>query len=506
MTVLDLHAFAADATAEPIRAHYLAAASMAIIRSSNEPVALVELLDLVDVDWFPTTGQQALYRALIDLAPTAGPTAIITTASLVRVAEGFAGKTGWARTQINALYGLPIETDPTVWRELVLPVWRRHRTRAQIRQLNALVDEQMSMAATEDRWAKALQATCDMQAALSGLYEVQQDQHPFLAVKAAALGPKLEHRTIASGLPALDGYLQGGFTPPENPSGGRLICLAGRPAMGKSAAALVLAANIANAGASALYVSLEMGREQITRRLHSYLDYLECLEHGGNPITSRQLREQSLTHEQRQRYMATDHEALSHRFHFHRGDFCITPEDLVTQIHLARKRDPGLALVVLDYLTLVEMPGRNPVQEVGQLTKLLKRTSLQLGIDILALAQLSRGPESRTNKRPMLSDLRESGRIEEDCDIVLGVYRDSYYNPESDPYELELIILKNREGPVGTCRATCHYEHGAILPAGSAPLHYRPEPNPPLPPQPVAAALGWERAPSDTYEPLPYSD
>ena len=113
-----------------------------------------------------------------------------------------------------------------------------------------------------------------------------------------------------------------------------------------------------------------------------------------------------------------------------------------------------LGLVMIDYLQLMEGSGSdNRVQELSRITRGLKQMARELNVPVIALSQLSRGVEARTNKRPMLSDLRESGSIEQDADLVLMIYRDEYYNPETpDRGITEVIVTKHRNGPVGTVK------------------------------------------------------
>jgi replicative DNA helicase len=121
---------------------------------------------------------------------------------------------------------------------------------------------------------------------------------------------------------------------------------------------------------------------------------------------------------------------------------------------LMAEQGKELGLIVIDYLQLMEGSGSdNRVQELSRITRSLKGMARELNVPVMALSQLSRGVEARTNKRPMLSDLRESGSIEQDADLVLMIYRDEYYNPETtDRGITEVIVTKHRNGPVGTCK------------------------------------------------------
>ena len=120
---------------------------------------------------------------------------------------------------------------------------------------------------------------------------------------------------------------------------------------------------------------------------------------------------------------------------------------------LQAEQNGNLGLIVIDYLQLMEGAGDNRVQELSRITRSLKGLARELSVPIIALSQLSRGVEARTNKRPMLSDLRESGSIEQDADIVMMLYRDEYYSPDTPERGVtEVIIAKHRNGPTGTIK------------------------------------------------------
>lgn len=221
---------------------------------------------------------------------------------------------------------------------------------------------------------------------------------------------------------------------------GNLVVLAGRPAMGKTALGVNIAENVAINGGTALVFSLEMPGDDLAER--------SIARAGG--INTQALREGRLTND--------DYERLSLALAKLNGTRLIIDEDPATatvpQIRrkaLRVKREGGLSLVVIDYLQLMRGDGGNRNEEIGGITRGLKLLAKELRVPIVLLSQLNRGVEDRTDKRPMMSDLRESGAIEQDADVILMAYRDDYYNPNSTfKGYAEILIRKQRMGPIGT--------------------------------------------------------
>lgn len=222
-----------------------------------------------------------------------------------------------------------------------------------------------------------------------------------------------------------------------------LIIVAARPSVGKTAFALNIAQNVGTkAGENVAIFSLEMGAEQLVMRML-------CAE--GN-INAQNLRTGSLTDEDWKKLtMAMG--SLSNS-----GIFIDdTPGVRISEIRSKCRRlkqEHGLGMILIDYLQLIQGSGRsgeNRQQEVSEISRSLKALARELEVPVIALSQLSRGVEQRQDKRPMMSDIRESGSIEQDADIVAFLYRDDYYDKESENKNIiEIIIAKQRNGPVGT--------------------------------------------------------
>ena len=239
---------------------------------------------------------------------------------------------------------------------------------------------------------------------------------------------------LSTGLSAIDSKITG-----LNKSD--LILVAARPGMGKTSLALNVALNVARGGKTVAVFSLEMSREQLATRLLSSEALVE-----NNRLRTGLLRE-------------TDWEKIAGAATvLNRLDVRIDDNPLlsVADMNAKCRRLENLALVVVDYLQLMSSAGgsgrggENRQQVVSDMSRMLKIMAKELNVPVICLSQLSRANEKRDDKRPMLSDLRESGAIEQDADIVMFLYRDDYYNEDSEKHNIaECIIAKNRHGETG---------------------------------------------------------
>lgn len=222
---------------------------------------------------------------------------------------------------------------------------------------------------------------------------------------------------------------------------GDLIVIAGRPSMGKTAMALTLISNAARQGYGIGIFSLEMAAEQLTLRMLSSESGIAHHNIRNATITSQEWVElTNVATKLAESKIFIDDTAML---------------DIMTLRAKARKLKAmhNIDILVVDYLQLLHSPQRheNRHQEVSDISRSLKGLAKELNIPVIALAQLSRAVDSRMDKRPMLSDLRESGAIEQDADVIGFLYRDVVYNPETEyPALAELIIGKQRNGPTGT--------------------------------------------------------
>ncbi len=243
---------------------------------------------------------------------------------------------------------------------------------------------------------------------------------------------------VPSGYRDLD-RLTSGFQP------GNLVVVAARPSMGKSAFGLGVAANLAvRHGIPVAVFTLEMSKAEVTQRLM-------CSE---AKVESQRLRTGRLAPEDWPRLTAAcDKLAKAPVFVDDTGS--VTMMEIRSKARRLKSKQPDLGLVVVDYLQLMTSgtTAENRVQEVSQISRSLKLLARDLELPILAMSQLSRAVEQRHDKRPILSDLRESGSIEQDADLVAFLYRDDYYDEESQqPGIAEVILAKHRNGPTDTVK------------------------------------------------------
>ena len=277
-------------------------------------------------------------------------------------------------------------------------------------------------------------------------------------------GPKSVPDIIPSVIDRIDAMMESsdgitgtssGFTDLDELTSGlhpaNLLIVAGRPSMGKTTFAMNLAENVARGAEKPVLVfSLEMPSEDIVLRMISSLGRVE-----QNALRNGRLEDEHWAK------ITTAMEVLSKDFNMHIDDSAaLSPAEMRSRARKVYKEHDGLSMIVVDYLQLMKVPGyeNNRTQEVSEISRALKSLAKELNVPVVALSQLNRGVDDRSDKRPMMSDLRESGAIEQDADVIMFVYRDEVYHKDKDDNKGlgEIIIGKQRNGPIGSIKV--HFE------------------------------------------------
>lgn len=245
-----------------------------------------------------------------------------------------------------------------------------------------------------------------------------------------------------------------------------LIIVAGRPSMGKTSFAMNMVENIAIKGDKPVAVfSMEMPGEQLAMRMMSSL----------GRIDQHKVRTGKLDDDEWPRLTSAINILAEARL-FIDDTPAMTPTEVRARARRLTREYGQLGLIVLDYLQLMQAPGNseNRVAEISHISRSLKALAKELNVPVVALSQLNRNLEQRPNKRPVMSDLRESGSIEQDADVIVFIYRDEVYNEDSpDKGSAEIIIGKQRNGPIGTTRLTFLGQYTRF--ENFAPSHYADE-------------------------------
>ena len=401
-----------------------------------DPEALGRVIELLRPEAFYISAHQEIYRAAIALHTQGRPTDLMSVTTWLydhHLLDKVGGQSRLAQLVDRTVSAVNIDQ----YAQLVMDKYLRRKliqVGTEVAQLGydtgspleKVLDqsEQKIFSITQVRPQQSLIATADILTST------------FSDIESRSLGLVLPG--ISCGFYDLDAMTQG-FQRSD------LIIAAGRPSMGKTSFVLNIARNIAAMHKLPVAVfSLEMSKEQLVYRLLS----------SEVQIESGRLRAGRINQSEWER-LGHGISSLSQLPVF----IDDTPNISVTEMRskarrLQAEQGGALGLILIDYLQLMEGSGsENRVQELSRVTRALKGLARELNVPVIALSQLSRGVESRTNKRPMMSDLRESGSIEQDADLIIMLYRDEYYNPDTpDRGIAEIIITKHRNGPVGTVK------------------------------------------------------
>ncbi|BFT76159.1 MULTISPECIES: replicative DNA helicase [Paenibacillus] len=396
--------------------------------------ALITAMERITSDDFYRGAHQRIFEAIVELAEDQEPVDLITLTSLLQnkqQLEEIGGVTYLSElanavpTAANIDYYAAIVEEKSMLRRLI-------RTATQI-VTNGYANEDDVGSMLSEAEAKILEIS--QRRSSSGfvvirdvLMEVFEKVESLYSNKGGSTG-------VPSGFIDLD-KMTSGFQRSD------LIILAARPSVGKTAFALNVAQNVGvRAKETVAIFSLEMGAAQLVQRM-------VCAEAN---VDANRMRTGYLEGDDWEKLtMAIG--ALSEANIFIDDSAQITVADIRAKCRRLQQ-EKGLGMILIDYLQLIAGRGKgdNRQQEVSEISRTLKQIARELNVPVIALSQLSRGVEQRQDKRPMMSDLRESGSIEQDADIVAFLYRDDYYDKESEKKNIiEIIIAKQRNGPVGT--------------------------------------------------------
>lgn len=411
-------------------------AEQAIIGSMlTDKDAVISAIEVLKVDDFYREDNKAIYQAILNLYNRAEPIDIITVKVELESMGKFEQVGG-----LEYIAELP-EKVPTTANAIkyIKIVEEKAALRNLIKTANEIIE--LGYDPTED-------VDVIMESAEKKIFNIMQDknQKGYAPIKDVLvesftqleeLYNRKQHITgVPSGFTELD-YKTAGF------HGSDLILIAARPAMGKSAFALNIATNAAiRANVPVVLFSLEMSKEQMVNRIL-------CSEAmvDSNKVRTGKLEEDDWTKLAGAIGPLSDSEIYIDD----------TPGISVMEIRAKCRKlklEKNIGMVVIDYLQLIQGNGKrngSREQEISEISRSLKILAKEIGVPVIALSQLSRAVEQRPDHRPMLSDLRESGAIEQDADIVMFLYRDDYYNQDSEKKDIaEVIIAKHRGGSTGT--------------------------------------------------------
>lgn len=393
---------------------------------------------IFEADFFRAE-HQLIFRHIQRLIEAGKPVDVITVAESIE-STGKLDKVGGLGYLGDLAQGVPSAANILSYATIVHAKHKEREFHAAIQELSAIADCHGNIAEKIENAVNVLNSLAD------------DKRNSVVSLREATVNvlSSLEQRFASGG--EIHG-LKTGFLDLDQKTGGLqsgdLIILAGRPSMGKSALAVNIAENVAiKDGLPVLIFSLEMSEEQLATRTLASVGGINL-----NSLRSSKLSDDdwgNITHASQRAYDAP---------------LFIDPNPMMTvsQMHVrARKikRASGLSLIIIDYLQLMGEGGENRNNELATITRKLKAMAKDLRVPVLCLAQLSRKVEERADKRPMMSDLRDSGAIEQDADLIVMMYRDDYYNKESDNKGIaECNIVKQRMGETGSVLLTFQGEY-----------------------------------------------
>ena len=400
-----------------------------------KPAATTQAIELLRADEFYRQAHRAVFEAMEELVKNGEPVDIVTVTELLKK-KNLIEQVGGISFLANLTNSVPSTANLVHYAKIV-------KEKAILR---SLIDASTEIAgaayeASEDIAEQLDDAERKILAIAGG-----QTTGAFVPVKDVVFDAVDRVSELAKAKGGITGLSTGLATLDSVTRGlqkSDLIIVAARPAMGKTAFVLNLATHVALQGGTVAFFSLEMPREQLMHRIF-------CAE---GQIDATRLARGELDDEEWSRLVQVADRMMKTNLYFD-DTSSTTVLDIRTRARRL-KAEHGLDLIAIDYLQLIQAPGRaeNRTLAVAEMTRSLKVLARELNVPIIVLSQLSRATEGRSDKRPMLSDLHESGSIEQDADIVMFLYREDYYNQDTkDANITELSIAKHRNGAIATVR------------------------------------------------------
>ncbi len=407
-----------------------------------EPSAIAKISDILQAEDFYRDAHRLIFRAAMNLFERGEAIDFITVIDSLRREESLE-KAGGISYITSLANGVPTAANIVFHAKIV-------QEKSLLRRLIHAATDIAAMGYDESEEVDRVLDQAEQKILEVATRKIGQDFQPIKEIIFSTLDKIDEmHKAkggitgISTGFANLD-KLTGGFQRSD------LILIAARPSMGKTAFVLNVAQHMATKDKKSVAIfSLEMPREQLAMRMM-------CAE---GLIDSQRFRTGAMTNEEwRNLVDAADRLSGSPMF--------IDDTANVNAVELRNKarrisKEHGLDCVIIDYLQLMDGGAHSRIdnrqQQISDISRSLKALARELRVPVIALSQLSRGPESRTSRKPMLSDLRESGSLEQDADLVAFLYREDYYNPDTEKKNItDLIISKNRNGPTETVELYFH--------------------------------------------------
>ena len=437
--------------------------------SNLDSTVLQEALAFVDEDWFSSDNRKLVYSSIVQVALEASAKSGLraTKEKVSAIAQKASGEQSfWAERCVDDCLAAERQTILTIdsLEHGCIAQWRIVKVKPVVEQLLLEADDLLSAEAKCDglpqRVEEVLQSAAETWS--RSIHQVKNKgeitESEFIDELLTPVDESLP-LVAPSSIEAFDSHMLGGIAVNANTICGKLITIAARPGIGKTAAAASIIKGVSSEESKCVFYTLEVPKRQMLQRLLCIHDFNYQLEKTGqllNCIRVNQFAKRNFTDDQYERiesYRGKISKNIYVYDHFREVD------QIAGHLTMLKKKDPSIAVACIDHLGLLKLRRtENTALAIGELTRRLKELAVDLSMDIMLMCQLNRQLEQRSNKRPVLSDLRDSGRIEEDSDTVIGLYRDV----ENASQEMELIGLKNRHNALGTTKCTFYLQYGTV--------------------------------------------